>query len=117
MKVDSNGNVYCTGPTGYGLFHQMDNTLIKSAMTENPSNCNWGDADKKTLYITAGKSLYRIRLASLTDAKDKVSNKLQSFKLFSNYPNPFNPTTKIKYSIPSIENPIDNADQCTAKGL
>jgi len=30
----------------------------------------------------------------------KISNKPSIFKLYSNYPNPFNPTTTIKYSIP-----------------
>jgi gluconolactonase len=31
-------------------------------MPEITANCAWGDADGKTLYITASSSLYRIRL-------------------------------------------------------
>ena len=29
---------------------------------EQPTNCAWGDADGKTLYITAPTSVYRVRL-------------------------------------------------------
>jgi gluconolactonase len=31
-------------------------------MKELPANLNWGDADAKTLYLTARTGLYRIRL-------------------------------------------------------
>jgi gluconolactonase len=66
MKVDSVGNIYCAGPTGIWIISPDGEYLNKIAMLENPSNCNWGDADGKTLYITAGKSLYKIRLTSTT---------------------------------------------------
>ncbi|MEJ2615582.1 MAG: SMP-30/gluconolactonase/LRE family protein [Ignavibacteriaceae bacterium] len=70
MKVDSAGNIYCTGPTGVWIISPEGKYLDKIAMSENPSNCNWGEADGKTLYITAGKSLYRIRLAAATAVKE-----------------------------------------------
>jgi gluconolactonase len=31
-------------------------------LPEIPANLNWGDADGKTLYITARTSLYRVRM-------------------------------------------------------
>jgi gluconolactonase len=88
MKVDDKGNIYCTGPTGVWIVSPSGKYLDKITMPDNPSNCNWGDADGKTLYITAGKSLYRIRLASTTGVKDE-GTLIKNFKLYPNYPNPF----------------------------
>jgi WD40 repeat protein len=107
MKTDSAGNIYCSGPTGIWIVSPAGVLLDKIAMTENPSNCNWGDEDRKTLYITAGKSLYKIRLqvTSIGDSKKK-DNTISRFKLYENYPNPFNPVTKIKYSVPSAGNSL-----------
>ncbi len=104
MKVDVEGNLYCTGPTGVWVI-SPDGTCIDTILVpENPSNCNWGDEDRKTLYITAGSSLYRIRLSSGIEERNYIPAK--SFELNQNYPNPFNPSTKITYTVPSIETGI-----------
>ena len=104
MKVDSAGNIYCTGPTGVWIISPEGKYLDKIAMPENPSNCNWGDADRKTLYITAGKSLYRIRLATATGVEEHGSLNTKSFKLYANYPNPFNPLTTITFDLSKSQN-------------
>jgi len=64
MKIDTEGNLFCTGPEGVWMFSPEGNLLDKIPLPQNPSNCNWGDADRKTLYITAGNSVYKIRLGS-----------------------------------------------------
>jgi sugar lactone lactonase YvrE len=62
MKVDSEGNVYVTGPGGIWVFDPSGNRLGRIDIPEVATNLAWGDEDWKTLYITAPTSLYRIKL-------------------------------------------------------
>jgi gluconolactonase len=63
MKIDRQGNLYCTGPGGIWIFSPAAKHLGTIQLPEIPANCHWGDADAKTLYMTARTGLYRIRLA------------------------------------------------------
>ncbi|MGB3760026.1 MAG: SMP-30/gluconolactonase/LRE family protein [Rivularia sp. (in: cyanobacteria)] len=62
MKVDSKGNIYCTGSGGVWIFSPDGKLLDKINVPENATNLAWGNKDYKTLYITAGNSVYRIPL-------------------------------------------------------
>jgi gluconolactonase len=62
MKVDQEGNVYCTGPNGIWIYDPAGRFLGRIVTPEVPANLAWGDADWRTLYITARTSLYRVRL-------------------------------------------------------
>ena len=62
MKVDSQGNVYGSGPGGIWIFSPEGKHLGTIKLPETPANCAWGD-DWKSLYITAQTGLYRIKLA------------------------------------------------------
>jgi len=62
MKVDSQGNVYASGPGGVWVFTPDGKHIGTIKLPETPANCGWGD-DGKTLYITAQTGLYRIKLA------------------------------------------------------
>ena len=106
MKVDPDGNLYCTGPGGVWVVSPDGVCIDTILVPSNPSNCNWGDTDRKTLYITAGSSLYRIRLEQ-SSIKEPGSVPSGLFELNQNYPNPFNPSTKITYTVPSIETGVD----------
>ncbi len=101
MKIDPQGNIYCSGPNGVWIVSPAGVYLDRIPM-ETPSNCNWGDADRKTLYITAGQSLYRIRLAAATSVRGHGSMLPRSNNLFANYPNPFNPATVISYQLAAV---------------
>ena len=61
MKIDSQGNVYGSGPGGIWIFSPDGKHLGTIKPAETPANCGWGD-DWKTLYITARTGLYRIKL-------------------------------------------------------
>ncbi|MCJ7501716.1 MAG: SMP-30/gluconolactonase/LRE family protein [Acidobacteriia bacterium] len=62
MKVDRKRNLYVTGPGGVWVFDKRGKHLGTILMAELPANCGWGDADYRTLYLTARTGLYRIRL-------------------------------------------------------
>jgi len=63
MKVDTKGNVYATGPGGVLVFNADGKHLGTFATGVPTANCGWGD-DGTVLYITADKSLARIKLSA-----------------------------------------------------
>jgi hypothetical protein len=64
------------------------------------------------LYLGTHKSTFfqshTDNLIAIRDEPVSVEDQLNinGFNLSRNYPNPFNPTTKIKFSIPSNQNPL-----------
>ncbi|MFC1912592.1 SMP-30/gluconolactonase/LRE family protein [Chloroflexota bacterium] len=61
MKVDQQGNIYCTGPAGFWVINPEGKCLARVMPPELPANLAWGDSDWKTLYLTARTSIYRMR--------------------------------------------------------
>jgi gluconolactonase len=77
MKVDTNGNLYCTGPGGIWVFSPQGKHLGTIHPPQTPSNLAWGKyanthaqsplakgEKADTLYITARTAIYRVRLAA-----------------------------------------------------
>jgi gluconolactonase len=62
MKLDSAGNLYCCGPGGIHVFNPDAVCLGVIHVPEYTANMAWGDADYRSLYITASTSVYRIRV-------------------------------------------------------
>ena len=62
MKVDVEGNVYCTGPGGVWVFATDGTQLGRICPPENPANVGWGGPDGHTLFMTAQSSLYSVHL-------------------------------------------------------
>ena len=62
MKVDTEGNVFCTGPGGIWVVNPAGHVLGRIIGDEQPANAGWGEADWSTLFVTARTGLYRIRL-------------------------------------------------------
>ena len=62
LKLDTVGRIWITGPGGIRVY-EPDGTLLGTLpVPENSANLNWGGPDRRTLYITASSSLYRVRL-------------------------------------------------------
>ena len=63
IRVDKKGNIYGSGPGGVWIISPEGKHLGTIKVPEVVSNVAWGDADAKTLYITASTSVYRIKLS------------------------------------------------------
>lgn len=62
MTIDNEGNVYLTGK-GVTIFNKAGQQIQHIAVDEPwTANVCFGGADKRTLFITAGKSLYALRM-------------------------------------------------------
>jgi gluconolactonase len=66
MVVDTDGNIYATAEsgerTGVYIFSPTGAQLGFIRTPETATNCAFGDRDLKTLYITAGSSVYKVRV-------------------------------------------------------
>jgi gluconolactonase len=66
MCADVHGNIYGAAGSGKSggiyIFDSQGSQLGFIPTPETPTNCVFGDRDRRTLYVTAGKSLYRIKL-------------------------------------------------------
>jgi gluconolactonase len=62
MAVDDAGNVYVATDAGVKVYKPNGMTWGTIVVPEVPSNCTFGGPDRKTLYLTAKTSLYRVAL-------------------------------------------------------
>jgi len=62
MKVDVEGNIYSAGPGGVWIISQEGKPLGVIRMPERTANLTWAGPDRRTLYIVASTSIYRVRL-------------------------------------------------------
>lgn len=62
MTIDRAGNVYCAGANDIWIWSPSGALLHKIACPTRPINCEFGDADMQSLYITGFGGLYRQRM-------------------------------------------------------
>jgi gluconolactonase len=62
MKVDTEGNVYCTGPAGIHVMRPDGSLLGRIRIPGHTTNLGFGDEDWRSLYITTYTSVFRVRL-------------------------------------------------------
>ncbi len=61
VKVDPAGNLFVSGPGGVWIISAAGRHLGTIRAPELPANMAWGDADGRTLYMTARTGVYRLR--------------------------------------------------------
>jgi gluconolactonase len=100
MKVDGAGYVYSTGPTGIWIFSPDGKIIDTITVPEQTTNCGWGGTDRTILYVTSGKSIYRIRsgkpVTSVGAVKDITGNIIPELNCF---PNPFEDVIRFDYTL------------------
>ena len=62
MKIDSRGNLYCTGPGGVHVFDGNARLLGIINTPERVTNLAWGEEDARSLFLTGVTALYRLRV-------------------------------------------------------
>jgi gluconolactonase len=62
VKVDAAGNLFVSGPGGLWVIAADGTHLGTVILPELAANMAWGDADGKSLYLTARTGLYRLRM-------------------------------------------------------
>lgn len=60
MKVDTEGNLYTTGPGGVWIYSPDGELIDRLPVPEAPTNLAFGGPDMQTLYITARPNVYRV---------------------------------------------------------
>lgn len=62
LKVDERGNLWATGPHGIWIINPEGRHLGTIQLRETARNVAFGDNDGRTLYVTAGAGVYRVRV-------------------------------------------------------
>ncbi|MFC2136716.1 SMP-30/gluconolactonase/LRE family protein, partial [Bacteroidota bacterium] len=94
MKIDKYGNLFSSGPIGIWVYRPDGECIDTISVPGGTTNCNWGDDDRQTLYITSGTAVYSIRVEysdTLTDTNQagiNYNNKSKISQLLNIYPNP-----------------------------
>lgn len=63
LKVDVEGNIYCTGPGGVWILDPSGKhlgTILTGS--DQTTNCAWGGDDWRTFFITTMDAIFRIQL-------------------------------------------------------
>ena len=62
ITVDDAGNLYSSSTNGVEVFRQSGTTFGSFPVSEQPANVAFGGSDRRTLFITARKGLYSVKL-------------------------------------------------------
>ncbi|WP_441000880.1 SMP-30/gluconolactonase/LRE family protein [Fodinibius sp. SL11] len=61
MKVDTEGNLYSTGPGGLWIFSPEGDVLQQVQTPDRITNLAWGGSENKTLFLTAPNAVYSLQ--------------------------------------------------------
>jgi len=60
MKVDEEGNIYCTGPGALWVYTPGGDLVGRVVLPQLPANLAFGGPDRRTMYLTARTSVYSL---------------------------------------------------------
>ena len=60
MALDEKGNVYVTGDTAIHVYNPKGEKIEEITFPERPANVSFGGKERRTLFITAGTSIYTL---------------------------------------------------------
>lgn len=99
METDAEGRLYVAGPGGVWIFAPDGTLLDRIDVPEQTTNLTLGDADGRTLYITSGTGLYRIRLnAGSGVGVAEPPARTEDFHL-TTYPNPAGEAFALRFEL------------------
>jgi sugar lactone lactonase YvrE len=102
IKVDAAGNLYVAGMEGKIWVYSAAGELLGSfAVPEKTRNLAWGDADRKTLYVTSGTTVYRVRaLPGTTQHPEMTFVPAGEFEMgdHHNFVDPAHPSDEIRFT-------------------
>ncbi|MEI7485055.1 MAG: choice-of-anchor V domain-containing protein [Ignavibacteriota bacterium] len=76
----------------------VSNFTVPAGKLNNSTTYYWRVKSFSSIGTFSYSQAYTFKTAALTSVSNQTSG-AQSYKLFGNYPNPFNPETKIKFSV------------------
>ena len=72
MKLDSEGNIWCTGSGGVWIITPSGTVLGRILMPEVTANLAWGGEGNRALFLTASTSVYRLECGIAGQALSSV---------------------------------------------